>query len=86
MCDCITSLSTTIRRQTRQQRHGQPQLLQPQLKQRPVIIYVVHDWEGIGWQRRRDRAQTMRVSRRLGHRFVFSFFIVLTNILCIYRL
>ena len=50
MCDCITSLSTTIRRQTRRQRHGQPQLLQPQLEQRPVLIYVVHDWEGIGWQ------------------------------------
>ena len=31
--------------------NGQPQLLQPQLEQRPVIIYVVHDWEGIGWQR-----------------------------------
>ena len=30
--------------------NGQPQLLQPQLEQQPVLIYVVHDWEGIGWQ------------------------------------
>ena len=26
-----------------------------------VIIYLIHDMEHVGWRRRRERAQTMRI-------------------------
>ena len=73
MCDCITSLSTTIRQQTQRQRHGQPQLLQPQLEQQPVLIYLVHDWELDGNDNEIEpKRHVSRVVWAIGLFFVFS--------------
>ena len=49
------------------------------------IIYVLHDWEGVGGWQRWDRAQMTPDTRRLGYRCVFFFFFrCIFNINCIY--